>query len=118
MSRLFAVVAGVSSLAFVAFATLSPIELRPTTELGLGWEHLIAFAVIAAFLTFASPKRIWQILVLVILVAILLEVAQLYVPGRHARWIDGATKIFGSLIGVTAGWFIDRWLTARERIGR
>lgn len=114
MSRLFAVVAGVLCLAFVAFATLSPIELRPTTELGLGWEHLIAFAVIATFLTFASPKHVWQILVVVVLAAILLEVGQLYVPGRHARWIDGATKIFGSLIGAAAGWFIDRRLSARR----
>lgn len=114
MSRIFAVVAGVLSLAFVAFATLSPIELRPTTELGLGWEHLAAFAVIAAFLAFAFPKRVWQILLFVVLTAILLEIAQLYVPGRHARWIDGATKIFGSLIGVAAGWFIDRRFSARR----
>lgn len=108
MSRLFAVVAGALSLAFVAFATLSSIELRPTTEFGIGWEHLTAFAVIAAFLTFAFPKRVWQILVVVVVAAILLELAQLYVPGRHARWNDGATKIFGSLIGVAAGWFIAR----------
>ena len=115
MSRLFAVFACFLSLAFVAFATLSPIELRPTTELGPSWEHLAAFAVIAAFPTLAFPKRVWQILVVVVLAAILLEVAQLYVPGRHARWIDGATKIFGSLTGVAAGWFIARRTANAER---
>lgn len=115
MSRLFSVVAGALSLAFVAFATLSPIELRPTTELGIGGEHLAAFAVIAAFLTFAFPKRAWQILVVVVVAAIFLEMAQLYVPGRHARWIDGATKIFGSLIGVVVGWFIARRTATAER---
>lgn len=114
MLKRFAAIAGVLCLIFVAFATLSPIDLRPTTELGLGWEHMLAFSVIAALLAYAFPRHIWQVFGLVFVAAIFLEAMQLVVPGRHARLTDLAAKIFGAIVGFVAVRFADRVFATRK----
>ena len=51
------------SLAFIAFATLSPIGLRPQVG-GPGFEHLAAFAVTGLLFGLAYPRSLVPVIVL------------------------------------------------------
>jgi VanZ family protein len=87
------------SLGFIAFATLSPIDLRPHLA-STGLEHVGAYAVLALFLGLAYPRRPLRLALLLVLAACALEAAQLVLPDRHARWADLGTKLAGAGIGL------------------
>jgi VanZ family protein len=112
MIQRIAAVAGVIALLITIFATLSPIELRPTTDLGVGGEHILAFAAIALCFGVAFPKRIGTVVLVMLALAICLEFGQVLVPGRHARVIDVVTRLFGSGVGLAIAWAISRRTSA------
>lgn len=86
-------------ISFIAFSTLSPIEARPhVTSTSL--EHVAAFTVLGMFACL-SFSTVWKRAVLAsIMTAIVLEFAQHYVPGRHARVFDLLEKCLGVMVGV------------------
>jgi hypothetical protein len=89
----------------IAVLTLVPIEWRPhtgapghleqaaATLFSLGYPRLSLIIIIALFLIYAAT----------------LEIAQHYIPSRHASVSDWIAKSFGALIGVFVGTFILRW---------
>ena len=97
-------------LAFIAGATLSPIELRPETGLPAFVERLGAFAVVGALSMVAYPRYRFRCFWSLILVAAGLEAGQHLVAGRHGRFIDFDVKAVGTLAGCCA-------VLAAERIG-
>lgn len=101
--------AGWGTLAFVAFATLSPIEMRPKIA-GIGFEHFAAFGSIGFLFAFAYPRHLLGVALVVIVAAVALEAAQLLAPGRHGRVIDASIKIVGGLAGLGIAWVVQALL--------
>jgi len=87
-------------LAFIAYATLSPIAARPTLVSAPSLEHLAAFAVLGALFYLAYPNRIFFVLAIVLGSAVLLEAAQLLTPDRHGTAIDALQKSGGGAFGI------------------
>ena len=92
------------SLAFIAYATLSPLNERP--EFDTLFSHLdqyLAFAVAGSLFGLAYPRQTFFVCILVLGSAAILELSQLLTPDRHARVIDAVRKIVGGAIGIAFG---------------
>jgi VanZ family protein len=104
------------ALAFIVFATLSPIADRPTVA-GPHLEHFAAFAVMGLTFGLAYPNRILFVVALVVGTAVGLEALQLLTPDRHARAADAFVKTLGGISGISMGqlaWFLLRLKFARS----
>ncbi|MGO9356491.1 MAG: VanZ family protein [Xanthobacteraceae bacterium] len=77
-------------LVFVAvvFVTLGSPQYRPTTELAHDVEHALAFAVLGLLFGLGYAGNRLSILLGAVPVIGLLEILQLWMPGRHARVED------------------------------
>lgn len=96
MIRKLALVIALACAAFIIFATLSPIQLRPKTG-HFNIERFAAFFVLGAAFVTAYPKY-WLIVAIgVVTGACGLEIGQLYVPGRDGDVHDAILKSFGGL---------------------
>jgi hypothetical protein len=82
-------------LCFIVYATLSRRRDRLTLLISSNVEYLAAFAVFAALLCLAYPRRIPTVLIFVLSSVALLEVLQLLTLDRHARTLDAVQKIAG-----------------------
>jgi hypothetical protein len=87
------------SLALIAFATLSPIGLRPHFA-GVGIERFGAFAAVGLLFGLAYPRHLWLVLTLVCGTAVGLEVLQHLTPDRHGQVRDALIKLAGGVTGV------------------
>jgi VanZ family protein len=103
MFRKLITVAAWVLLAFIAYATLSPIQDRPTLPTSASLEHLAAFAFLGVLLCLAYPRHIVLVCLIVLGSAGLLEFAQLLTPDRHGRIQDAIVKMAGGTIGIAAG---------------
>jgi VanZ family protein len=95
--------AAIISMAFIAYATLSPLnEGQEFVDTGLfsHLDHYLAFAIVSGLLSLAYPRQIFLVCILVFGSAVLLELAQMLTPDRHARVIDAARKVIGGTIGI------------------
>jgi VanZ family protein len=90
-------------LAFITFATVAPIQDRPTLATSATIEHLAAFAVLGVLFCIAYPRQIAFVCLIVVGSAVLLEYAQLFTPDRHGRVEDGLEKIAGGAAGIVLG---------------
>jgi VanZ family protein len=91
------------ALILVAFAVLSlvPMMLRPHTGLPGPLEHLAAYVIGGALLTFCYHKRSQPFIIVLSLslYAASLEIGQNWVPGRDPKFIDFAASSAGALFG-------------------
>lgn len=95
-------VTGWLALAFLVYATLSPINLRPVVaEPQL--EHFTAFALTGFAFSLAYPRRLLIVVAIVVGSAFGLEALQLVTPDRHGNIIDALVKATGSACGIGAG---------------
>ena len=61
-------------------------------------SHLFLYSVLTVFLFFAYGKRSWKFLFLIVLIAIIDELHQYYIPGRRMSFYDlGADLLGGGL---------------------
>ena len=90
------------ALAFIAYATLSPIDARPTIG-NTHFEHFVAFGLVGLALRIGYPKRSLWVAAIVIGSALVLEGLQLLTPDRHARLLDASVKAAGGLSGIGIG---------------
>jgi hypothetical protein len=88
MIRRVSIIAGWLALAFIAFATLSPIDDRPVVVAAPPFEHFAAFAFVGFAFGLAYPKRLVLIAALVLISAFGLEAMQLLTPDRHGRVME------------------------------
>jgi len=88
------------TLAFIVFATLSSLEMRPKIGGAVHIERFGAFWLLGFLFAAAYSRRIMTVLVLVMAVAVGLELFQLLSPGRHARLSDLLVKLAGGVGGV------------------
>ena len=90
---------------FIAFATLSPLAMRPEltsreTDMILFVERFGAYALLGILFRLAYPHRIAFVWVLVLGIAVILELLQIVVPNRDARILDVLEKIAGGIAGI------------------
>ena len=90
-------------LCYIAYATLSPIAARPTLPSSSSIEHVAAFAVLGTLFCLAYPRHVVLVCMIVLGAAVLLELAQLITPDRHARAQDAIEKVAGGAAGILAG---------------
>jgi VanZ family protein len=94
------------SLAFIAYATLSPLDERPelaSLDLFTHFDHYIAYAVLGGVFALAYPRRTFIVCIIVFGSAVLLELAQMLTPDRHARVSDALRKLIGGAVGISFG---------------
>jgi hypothetical protein len=91
-----------SVLAFIAFATLSPLQERPVVA-GAQLEHFAAFAVFGFAFARGYPARTLLSIAIVIGSAFTLEALQLLTPDRHGRLLDAFVKAAGGIFGIGMG---------------
>jgi VanZ family protein len=103
MLRKLLTVAAWSLLGFIIYATISPIQDRPTLPTSPNFERLAAFIVLGALFCLAYPRHIGLVCLIVLGSAVLLELAQLLTPDRHGRIQDAIIKTTGGAIGIVAG---------------
>jgi VanZ family protein len=89
------------SLALIVVLALVPASKRPHNPFGLPgqYDHLFAYMLTAGALGLASQKATARAAILALLVtcSALLEIAQIWIPGRTAQLIDfGASSIGAS----------------------
>lgn len=102
MFNKFMTVVAWAFLAFIAFATLSPIQDRPTVPISSNFEHVGAFAVLGALFCLVYPRHVLLVCIIVFGGATLLEIFQLFTPDRHGRIMDVVGKIAGGALGIVA----------------
>jgi VanZ family protein len=96
--KLIAVIAW-STLLFIAYATLSPIGLRPHLA-NVSVERFGAFAAAGLLFGLAYPRRLWLVLATVLGSAVVLELLQRITPDRHGMVPDAEVKFIGGVVGV------------------
>jgi len=104
------------ALAFIVFATLSSLEMRPRIGGAVHLERFGAFGLLGFLFAVAYPRRLAVVFLLVAAVAIGLELSQLLSPGRHARLSDLAVKVAGAAAGVAACWLAMRLLPTFRKL--
>jgi VanZ family protein len=119
MQQKLLAIAAWAFLCFIAYASLSPLEDRPTSLTSSDFEHLAAFAVLGVLFCLAYPQRIIVVWMIVLGSAALLELLQLITPDRHGQILDALEKMAGGAAGILAGrviLYFDRarsWLQKR-----
>jgi VanZ family protein len=94
--------------AAVTFATLSPPRLRPHSNLGQDGEHALAFVLIGLAFGLAYPRhRLITSAISVVMIGVI-EILQLWVPGRHARLEDFAVDALAACAGLAVIAGLDR----------
>jgi VanZ family protein len=115
MIQRVSIIAGWMALAFIVFATLSPIGDRPVLARPQV-EHFAAFAVLGLAFILAYPARWPLVAALVLGSAVGLEALQLLTPDRHGRVLDALVKVTGGICGISAGQLI--LFLLRTRVSR
>jgi VanZ family protein len=90
-------------LAAIVVLSVVPATARPTTMAPHAFEHAVIFLLdgMAFGIAYFGPKR-WAISGAVVFCAAI-ELAQLMVPGRHARLSDFIVDAIAACIGILAG---------------
>src|ERR1700730_6716390 len=89
-------------LAFIVFATISPLQDRPTLSNSPDLEHIGAFAVLGGLFCLAYPRHIIFVCFIVLGSAVLLEYLQTLTPDRHGTVVDALEKVAGGALGICA----------------
>ena len=90
----------IAALVAVVALTVVPAAERPVTGLGQDWEHFLCFAVVGALTACAFEVPLKWLLPASILFALVLELAQIPLPTRHARLEDFVVDALGIGFGV------------------
>lgn len=100
--RIILRLSGWAMVALIGILSLVPGTLRPHTGLPNQWEHFGAYFVTASTLALSSSRDLaaaQRVGLGLGIYAGLLEIAQLWVPGRSSSLIDFAAGFLGSVTG-------------------
>ena len=100
--------------AAVTFATLGPSRYRPHSELGQDGEHVLAFLLVGLAFGLAYPRRRLLTAGIAVILIGVLEMLQLWMPGRHARLEDFIVDALAACAGIAAAAVLD-WAMQRMR---
>src|SRR5262249_27457252 len=85
--------------AAVTFSTLGPASLRPHSDLGQDGEHGLAFLLVGLAFGLAYPRQRLRTSAIAIVMIGVLEILQLWAPGRHARLEDFLVDALTACVG-------------------
>lgn len=120
MMRLLLRIAFLAALLAVTVVSLTPQPDLPEIELWDKWQHVAAYAILAllAAPVFEGRDARWTIAMGLSLWGGLLELGQLFVPGRSSDWLDAAANAAGVVLGATLAWVVKRaWKRASTAQG-
>jgi VanZ family protein len=95
------------ALAIVVLSVVPPLH-RPVTNASHGVEHLLIFLATGLAFGLSYPKRRGIAAVGLVTFAGAIELAQLFVPGRHARMSDFVIDAAAACIGVALSWVFEQ----------
>lgn len=95
-----------------------PPGLRPETRTPHFLEHISIYVVLGAALAIGYNKKRGVLAIFFVIFAGAIEVGQLFVPGRHARWSDFAFDALGMYLGLLAVTLARRVPTIRISVSR
>jgi VanZ family protein len=96
--------------AAVTFATLGPARFRPHANITHVGEHALAFILLGLAFALAYPKHRTRVAGISVILIGVLELLQLFAPGRHARLEDFIVDALAALAGLALP-AIFAWLT-------
>lgn len=96
--------------AAVTFVTLGPADVRPHPVLGQQGDHALAFLLVGILFGLAYPQRRWTVSAVAVALIGLLEMVQLWVPGRHARFEDFVVDALSACVGFALSAASDRMM--------
>ncbi|MFL5238681.1 MAG: VanZ family protein [Rhizomicrobium sp.] len=99
--------------AAVTFVTLGPQDVRPHPIFGQHADHALAFLLVGTVFGLAYPQRRWTASVVAVASIGLLEIMQLWVPGRHARFGDFMVDALSACVGFALSAAVD-WMMAQS----
>lgn len=110
----FARILGWLAVATIAVLSLVPGTVRPHTGASGYIEHIIAYTITAALLSIGYRGHLSAPVIVGALSAYagVLEICQIYIPGRFAGVIDWIVGTFGAACGCTIGWLAARFVRA------
>ena len=99
--------------AAVTLATLGPPQYRPISyALGQDGEHALAFVLVGLAFGLTYTRNRWLTAAIAIILSGIVEILQLWAPGRHARWedfmVDALSAIAGLAVAAALDWAIKR----------
>jgi VanZ family protein len=94
--------------AAVSFATLGPPGYRPHSNLGQDGEHALAFVLIGLAFGMAYPAHRRLATPVAIAMIGVLEILQLWAPGRHARLEDFTVDAVAACAGFAIATILGR----------
>jgi len=77
-----------SLAAAIVVLSIVPPRLRPETFLSHGLEHFAIFCATGAAFSLGYQQKRLRLIVLLVIFCGVVEIAQLFAPGRHARLAD------------------------------
>lgn len=98
-----------SLAAAIVILSLVPPQLRPETDLPHELEHFLIFAATGAAFGLAYVVRSMLLATWLVTFAGAVELAQLFVPGRHARLSDFLVDAVAVCAGSIAGSWAKPW---------
>lgn len=101
--RRIAGMAGLACLPVLVWLSWIPKEWEMRTGAAGQVEHLLAYAGTAGLLGLGfSRMPVWRLALALAILAGILEIGQLWVPGRTAQVVDFAASAGGAFIGLAA----------------
>lgn len=98
-----------SVFSLVGIASIVPGDIEFRTGAPPELEHVLAYAVAGGIFAIVYGRKGAPLSAAVIIIgAVIFELAQNFIPNRTPRVIDAACSIAGSLIGLTAGLVLRR----------
>ncbi len=85
--------------AAVTFATIGPPRFRPHSNLGQDGEHTLAFVLVGLAFGLAYPRQRMMVAAIAVVMIGLIEILQLWAPGRHARLEDFVVDALAACAG-------------------
>src|SRR5712692_1525909 len=103
MRKLFQIAAWLLVLT-ILWLSLVPPSHRPVTDAPHYVEHIAIFLVTGSCMGIGYPYRYWFQAIAFVIFAGSIEIAQLWVPGRHARLNDFIMDGLAAVVGVGLAW--------------
>ena len=100
LARLAARVGAWSLAALITALSLVPPSFRPATGTPHDFEHFAIFCATGLAFSLGYPRNRPRLALTLVIFAGAIEVAQIFVPERHARFGDFAVDAFAIVIGV------------------
>src|SRR5579872_5979380 len=94
-------IVGWSLVIVIVALSIVPPNLRPGTRVPHTLEHFLIYSAAGLAFGFGYPRRYGLLTILLPMFAALIELAQLFVPGRHARLSDLVIDALAGIVGLS-----------------